>query len=71
MGKRLGIREAKRAAADMAAAMVENEDFYSLFGDELCERADAQPDGNDILGQAQQEVAARIRKVFGGAADGR
>lgn len=63
--KRLGIREAKRAAAEMAAAMVENEDFYSLFGEYLCSRADAQPDGDEILGRAQAEVAARIRKVFG------
>lgn len=63
--KRLGIREAKRAAAEMAAAMVENEDFYSLFGEYLCSRADAQPDGDEILARAQSEVAKRIRKTFG------
>lgn len=67
MGKKLGIRAARRLALEGALAFVENSDFTELFGDEVCDQAYATEDGEDILHDAQQHAANRIRKLLGAA----
>jgi hypothetical protein len=63
--KKLGIREARKAALEMAASLVADGDFNSLFGDEIAGRAAEQDDGDAILAEAQQYAADRIRKLAG------
>jgi hypothetical protein len=59
---RLKQRDMNRKALQMAAAMVENADFASLFGD------DAFPDDErdeDVLAKAQAAAVRRIRALAG------
>lgn len=65
MAKRVGIREATKSAFRMAAAMVGNADFASLFDEEINERADAQENGDEILQAAQHAVYSKLMKMSG------
>ena len=60
-------REANRIAMAMAAAMVRDADFYSLFGD-LADagETDAEYERNEVvMAKAQAQVAARLQRLSG------
>lgn len=59
MSKRVGKREAYRLAIEMAAAMVIDADWCSLFGDDLMDR-DLTDEDEQVLHDAQAKCAKRI-----------
>ncbi len=64
MGKKLGIREARKAALMMGAAMLENEDFCSLFG-ELWDQHCDEDGADEIFHSAQIWAHDKIMKLAG------
>ena len=65
MSKSIGIRELKKQALLMGAAMVENADFDNLFGEDTFEALYGDEKGEALMEKARVAAVKRIRRLAG------